>query len=187
MPAAAATAFPSSTRPWTRWPRSPGSSSCAKWKSCGRPVSAADRVHRRVEDQLRPLRGPEIRERLGLQSRRDDRVGDVLHDRERRVLVGAEPGLRVEDVLDVRVGVPRAAHERHAGDDRPAAARTNHLLCADAVQHRDHGRVGEAALERPGSGFEPGGLRRDDRDLERRKRVGIVRRRDARTVIASSR
>src|SRR4026209_89910 len=45
------------------------------------------RVDRRIEDELRPLSGTQVEERLGLQARRDDRVRDVLNDRERRFLV----------------------------------------------------------------------------------------------------
>ena len=71
-----------------------------------------------------------------------------MYDRERRVLVRAEPRLRVEDVLDVGVRVPRPAHEGHAGDDRPLAVRTDDLLGADPVQDGHHRRLREAALER---------------------------------------
>ena len=80
-----------------------------------------DGVDRRVEDQLRPLRRPQVGEGLGLQARGADQLGDLDGDRFRRVLVGADPRLGVEDVLDVRVGMPGAAHERDAGHQLPVA------------------------------------------------------------------
>ena len=61
--------------------------------------------------------------------------------------------------------------------------RADDLLGADAVEHRHDRRVREAAFERSRGSFEPRGLRRDDRDVERRQLVGIVGRRDSRAVL----
>jgi hypothetical protein len=58
------------------------------------------------------------------------------------------------------------------------------VLRPDPVQHRDDGRVREAPLQSARSGFEPGRLRRDDRDLELRQLVGIVRGDDLRQPLA---
>ena len=139
------------------------------------PRQRGRRVDGCVEDQLRPLRGTQVGQRLGLQARSDDRVRDVADDVERRVLVRAEPRLGVEDVLDVRVGVPRAAHERHPGHDRPGTVRADDLLRADAVQARSRrsrpGRGPRAPLPRlrdltpssPRSRPRTAGARRDRR------------------------
>ena len=44
----------------------------------------------------------------------------------------------------MRVGVPRAAHERDRGEQRPVAVRADDLLGAEPVLHRHHRRAGEA-------------------------------------------
>ena len=83
-----------------------------------------DRVHRRVEDQLRPLRRPQVGEGARPQARLDEQRLDLLRVLERRRAgERPEPRLGVELVLDVRVGVADAAHERDGRDQRPLAVR----------------------------------------------------------------
>ena len=142
-PAAAATAFPSSIRSRTRTPRSVGSSTAANARDVRQVGQRGDGVHGRVEDQLRPLRRAKVGERAGAQARVDEQLLDLL-----RLLVGRRPGegpeprLGVELVLDVRVGVADAAHERHGGDQRPVAA-------ARAGAPRRRGRSGSSSSSRP--------------------------------------
>src|SRR5205814_1165094 len=62
-----------------------------------------DTVHRRVEDQLRPLRGTQVWEGLGLQPARLDQLRDTARVVLGRAAVGPDPGGGVEDVLDVRI------------------------------------------------------------------------------------
>ena len=64
------------------------------------PGQRGDGVHGRVEDQLRPLRGPQVVERLRLQAGRGDQRGDRARIGGSRAAVRADPGRRVEDVLD---------------------------------------------------------------------------------------
>ena len=95
-------------------------------QSCGRPVSAATELTVALKISFDHCAGS----RSGSASTcrpgaRDQRGEPPATSVERRVLVGAEPRLRVEHVLDVRVRVARPAHERDARDDRPVAgART---------------------------------------------------------------
>ena len=108
------------------------------------PRERGDRIHGRVEDELRPLRRSQVGKRLRLQAGRDDRVGDLLHLLEGRVLVRPEPCLRVEDVLDLGVRVLRPAHERDARDDRPGRR-------ALARRPRRRSRSGRSRPSRPES------------------------------------
>src|SRR5207248_2679665 len=54
------------------------------------PRERGDRVHGGVEDELRPLRRPQVGQRLGLQAGAEDEVGGLLDGLEGRVLVRAE-------------------------------------------------------------------------------------------------
>ena len=124
-----------------------------------------DAVHRRVEDQLRPLRRPQVGERLGLQPARVDQLGDPARVRLRRAAIRPDPGRGVEDVLDVRVAVARAAHERDGGEERPLAVRRHDLLRTEPVLDRHHGRAGSVAFEPRRERLEVGALARQDREL----------------------
>ena len=73
------------------------------------------------------------------------------------------------------VRVPRPAHERDAGDDRPVAVSTDDLLGTDPVQDGHHGRLREATLERLRRRFQPRRLGCHDRNVERWELRGIVR------------
>src|SRR5919106_3291176 len=86
-----------------------------------------DAVDGRVEDQLRPLRGPQVGERPRLQARGDDQARGLLRELGRRVAVRPQPGLRVEHVLHVRVRAARAAHEGHSGEQAPIAVAPDDL------------------------------------------------------------
>ena len=131
----------------------------------GEARQRGDAVHRRVEDQLRPLRRAQIGERLRLQPARDDQLRDPARVRLRRAAVGADPGGGVEDVLDVRVAVTRAAHERDRGEERPLAVRRHDLLRTEPVLDRHHGRSRERAFEPRRERLEVGALARQDREL----------------------
>ena len=90
-------------------------------RSCGRPVSAATEFTVALKMSFDHCAGRRSRKRLDLEPRRPDQRRRLLDALVRRVLVRAEPRLGVEDVLDVRVVVAGAAHERDGGDDRPVA------------------------------------------------------------------
>ena len=124
-----------------------------------------DGVDGGVEDQLRPLRGPQIVERLGLQPGCDDQVGDHLRVVGRRAARRPDPGGGVEDVLDVRVLVARAAHERDRGQQAPVAVPSDHLVRADPVLHGHHDRVGPVTGEARRDRVEIEGLAGDDHEL----------------------
>ena len=149
------------------------------------PGQRGDAVHRRVEDQLRPLRGEQIRKRLGLQPGRDEQLGNLMRAVERRVAVRPEPGRRVEDVLDVGVGVPRAAHEGDGGDERPVAVGPDDLLGAEPVLDRHHGRARQPALEPRRNGLEVGALRRENRQVGVRQRGRVVGRPHPRSEVVA--
>ena len=140
------------------------------------PGERRNRVDGRVEDQLRPLRRPQIRERTRLQAGALDQGRELLDRVVVSAVVRAEPRLGVEDVLDVGVVVAGAAHEGDAGDDRPVAVATDDPLRTEPVLNRDDRRVREASLECRRRRVERGSLRRDDRDVELRDLVRIVRR-----------
>ncbi len=65
----------------------------------GEAREGSDRVDGGVEDELRPLRRPEVGERLGLQAAAADQLGDLLRVGVRRAFGRADPRRRVEDVL----------------------------------------------------------------------------------------
>src|SRR5438067_6419628 len=92
-----------------------------------------DAVHRRVEDQLRPLRRAQVRERLRLQAARLDQLGSTARVALRCAAIGADPRRGVEDVLDVRVAVPRADAEREGREERPLAVRGDELLRLESI------------------------------------------------------
>ena len=150
------------------------------------PGERRDRVHGRVEDQLRPLRGPQVVERLRLQARGRDQVGDGVRVGGRRAAVRADPGRRVEDVLDVRVAVARAAHERDRREERPRALRADDLLGAEPVLHGHHRRAGEVPGEAPCQRVEVAALAREDDEVGvELRRIG--RRRHARGEVGAAR
>jgi len=146
---------------------------CREMPVVRQPGERGNRVDSGVEDQLRPLCGQQVGQRFDVQAGARNQRGGLLHDGERRVLVGAEPRLRVEHVLDVRVGVARPAHERHARDDRPRPGRAHRLLGPEAVQHGHDRRLGKAPAQRLHGSLEPGRLGRDDAEVERRDLIGI--------------
>src|SRR5581483_2869028 len=77
----------------------------------GQAGEGGDGVDGGIEDQLRPLGGPQVGQRLRLEARRPDQRRDLRDALEGRLFVRAEPGLGVEDVLDLGVRVLAAAHE----------------------------------------------------------------------------
>ena len=125
-----------------------------------------DAVHGGIEDELRPLGRAEVGQRLGLKARLREQCGDRLHALEGGVPIRAKPRRCVEDVLHVRVGVLRSAHERHRGHERPVAVTADHVLRAQAVLDGHDRRAREAALERGRGHLESGCLRRDDAQVE---------------------
>src|SRR5690349_19151051 len=72
-----------------------------------------DAVDGCVEDELGPLRGTGISERLSFQTRLFDQLGKFFHQFVRRVcwLKGTHPRRRVQLVMYVVVGKAGAAHE----------------------------------------------------------------------------
>jgi len=126
------------------------------------PGERSDRVDGRVEDQLRPLARQEVAERTGLQLGANQLVGHLLDERERRLAVGPEPGLRVEDVLDLGVGMARAAHESDGRDQRPGSTGCERRLGAEPVLHGHHRCTRPVAGQAVGHRLELGRLGRDD-------------------------
>src|SRR5919106_1566548 len=125
-------------------------------------------VHRRVEDELRPLRRQQVGEGLRLEARVEEEplhLADPLV-RRTRARVRAQPRGRVELVLDVRVVVAVAAHEGHGRDDLPVAVTPHDLLGAEAVLDRHHGRVGGVTGECRRRGAKLCGLRGQDHQVE---------------------
>ena len=145
-----------------------------------------DRVHRGVEDQLGPLRRPQVGQCLHLEPRRPDQRCGLLHALVGGVLVRPEPCLGVEDVLDVRVVVPRAAHERDRGDDRPGPVPPHGLLGAEAVEGGHDRRLREVALERRRRVVEAGRLRGHDAEVERRDPTRVARSGDGGSNLAAA-
>ena len=152
------------------------------------------RVDRRVENQLRPLRRPQILERPRLQSGADDQVGCALHRLVRRLAVRSEPRLGVEDVLDLGVAATVPAHERDSRDERPVAVAADDLLRPEPVLDGHDRRTRKVALERGGRLIQVSRLGRHDAQvgipelgriggrLERRREV--VAAGDAQAVLA---
>ena len=96
-------------------------SSAAKWKSCGSPVSAATALTVALKISFDHCAGR--RSSNASAFRPDETISSATSSREarRRLARRAEPRRGVEDVLDVRVAVARAAHERDGRDQRPVA------------------------------------------------------------------
>ena len=102
-------------------------------------------IDRSIEDQLRPLGGPRIRKCFGFQAAGNNQVGRFFHDRKRRVpwLKGAHPRRRIQFVLDMRITVPRAAHEGCAAYNLPPRVFGDDFFAAQTVL----GRKDRAFLE----------------------------------------
>ena len=145
-----------------------------------------DAVHRRIEDQLRPLGGKQVRKRLGLQTGVHQQPSDLLHALERGVAVRPEPRRRVEDVLNVRVGMLGAAHEGDRGHERPVAVCPNDLLGTETVLDGHDRRAVEAPAERVGRRLDAARLRRDDAEVELGQIPDIRCRRDARCEVVAA-
>src|SRR6202790_1208938 len=113
----------------------------------GGPLKSGDAIYRRIKNQLGPLRGAGVFERLGFESGRDDEIGGVLDDREWSAgwLERAHPGWSVEFILHVRVAVARATHEGGSADDVAASKRSDDFFAADSVLGGENGSIIEAA------------------------------------------
>ena len=111
------------------------------------PGQRGDAVHGRVEDQLRPARGLQVGHWLHLQPRLGDQRRCALGEGERSVVIGRQPGRRVEHVLDVVVGELRPAHEGDRRELRPGAVLPDRLLGAQAVLNGHDRAVAEAVLQ----------------------------------------
>ena len=125
-------------------PRSVGLSRAAKWASCGRPVSAATELTVALKISFDHCAGLRSGSASAFRPARTSSVAVSPTRSKRGVLVRAEPGLGVEDVLDVRVGVLGTAHEGDRRDDRPVAVGADDLLRAEPVEHRHHIASGTA-------------------------------------------
>src|SRR5262245_21082303 len=141
-----------------------------------------DRVDGGVEDQLRPLGRPQIAEGAGFEAGCDDQRRDALGKLVRRAAVGPEPGLGVEDVLDVRVGVLRPAHERHR---REHAAAREGFLRAEAVLDSHGGGTRPVPLEPRRRRADRGRLGSDDCELGLGELRRVGRGVDARHEVAA--
>ena len=153
-----------------------------------KPGQRRRRVDRCVEDELRPLRRPEIRERLGLQPRRDDRARRCPARRRTASPRTGPSHVSVSRmystcVSEWRVPLMNVTPETigHAPCARTTSSAPIPLSTVTIV----------ASGKRPSSArtaaLEARRLRRDDRDVERRELVRIVRRGDLRQVLASCR
>src|SRR5216684_3451626 len=96
---------------------------------------SGDAIYRRIKNQLGPLRGAGVFERLGFESGRVDEIGGFLDNGEWRAgrLERAHPGWSVEFILHVGVAVARAAHESGGPDDVAARESSNDFFAADSV------------------------------------------------------
>src|ERR1700675_141667 len=108
---------------------------------------SGDAVHRRIKNQLGPLRGPGVFERLGFEPGCDDELRSFLNYRERRAgwLEGAHPGWGAELILELRVAVARAAHESSAADDVAAREGGDDFFAANSVLGGEDRSFSEAA------------------------------------------
>jgi hypothetical protein len=84
-------------------PEVAGLLACGEVRVVRQPRQRGNGVDGGVEDQLRPLGRKQVGEGARLQARLGDRNRDLLDQLVRRLPVRPEPGLGVEDVLDVRV------------------------------------------------------------------------------------
>ena len=138
----------------------------AKWKSCGSPVSAATALTVALKISFDHCAGRRSSNASAFRPDDDDEVGDRVRVGRRRVAVRADPGRGVEDVLDVRVAVARAAHERDGREQRPVAVRADDLLGAEAVLDRHHRRARRSARRGArASGVEVAALAREDHEV----------------------
>ena len=142
--------------------------------SCGSPVSAATAFTVALKISFDHWAGRRSGKARAFRPERSISAASSSTRVVRDPVVRAEPGLRVEDVLDVRVVVPRAAHEGDAGDERPVPVPAHDLLGAEAVLDRHDGGFGKAAGERTCGVVEPGRFRRHDRDVELRQLGRVV-------------
>ena len=69
------------------------------------------------------------------------------------------------DVLDVRVGMPRPAHERHTRDERPVAVAAHDLLGAEPVLDGHERRADEGPLQPRGHALEVDALAGEDDEV----------------------
>src|SRR3954453_1459892 len=150
------------------------------------PGQRRDGVHGRVEDQLRPLRGAQVVERLRLQACPVEQSRDGAGVVWRRPARWTDPRLGVEHVLDVSVGMPSAAHEGHGREQRPVAVLGDDLGRADSVLHRHHHRAGPVAAELRRDLRDIAGLGREDHQVRLRQATGRCRRRDARREVGAA-
>src|ERR1700675_5215706 len=106
-------------------------------------------IHRRIENQLGPLRGPGVFQCLGFKPGRDDEIGGFFDYREWSAgrLEGAHPGWSVKFVLHVRIAVARAAHESGGADDIAAREGGNDFFTADSVLGGEDGSFVETAAD----------------------------------------
>jgi hypothetical protein len=111
------------------------------------------------------LRRAQIVERLRLETRRHDELGDGAGLVRRRVAVRTDPRRRIEDVFDVGVAHPGPAHERDRREERPVAVRADDVFRTEPVLHRHHGGPRELPFETLREGFEVAALAGDDEQV----------------------
>ena len=154
-PLHAATALPSSTSACTSRPSDHGSSSSREVEVVRQPRQRRDAVHRRVEDQLRPLRRPQVAAapRPSAPSARSARRPPA------RARTACPRTARATSPCRGCTGraCPSASSrdERHGRDQRPVAEPPDDLLGAEPVQHRHHGRARPATGERRSDRLSP--------------------------------
>src|SRR5208282_5300533 len=107
-------------------------------------------IHRGIKNQLGPLRGTGVFERLGFEAAGDDKIRIFFDYGEWRTgwLKGSHPGRSVEFILHVRVAVARAAHESGGAEDVTAREGSDDFFAADSVLGGENGSSIEAAAYR---------------------------------------
>ena len=130
------------------------------------PRQRAERIRRRVEDHLAPLRAARVGDGVGRHPRARARVGETLDLVRRRGLrlERAERRVALHVPLDVTGREHAARRERGAADHALDVLR-DRLLVADAVLHRSDAAAGEGVGRRFGSRRCVHRLRRDDAEV----------------------
>ena len=172
MPCAAATAFPSSTRPETSARRSGRSQT----RPCVRPVSAPTGFVEALKITLRHCGPRASAHRVRRHPAAGARVGEPLDLGERRRARLERPERRV--ALHVPLHVARledlAGRERRAAD-HALDVRGEHLLVPDPVLDGRHPAAGERVRGRGDRRIRVHRLRRDDAEVARGQLPGVGR------------
>src|SRR6266849_3399265 len=131
-------------------------------------------VHRRVEDQLRPLCRLGIFKGLSFQAGGDDERGSVLDDGKGRAarLERSHPGRRVEFILDVCVAVTSAAHKSGAANNVTASMAGDNLFTTQTVLRGQHSAFVEAVADGTNGLLDLNGFGGYDSEIE----IGQLRR-----------